>query len=96
MRKLHRVIGWEELPENNSSQEVSCSFDDGFFSLEIRGYDGDRYTLTLSPKEVRILLSRSLKDVWLKGESEQMPDTERALWKTLFEMWEKRIDFEDE
>ena len=93
-------LGSKELPESGSMPgEVSCSFDGSEFSLEICGFDGRQdhwYTLRLTPREVRVLLSKSLEDAWWRDEQGQIPDAERALWRTFFELWEKRIEFKDE
>lgn len=90
-------LGSKELPESGSvAGEVHCSFDGKEFSLGIRGHVGDQphwYTLTLTLKEVRVLLSRSLEDYW--GKDEEIPDAEKTLWKTFFELWEKRIEAKD-
>lgn len=83
-------------------ERVDLSFDGKEFSLCILGVDGIRniqnsrneykYEIILTLKEVRSLLSRSLKDYYpdFPG-SREISDAERKLWNTLFDQWEKRI-----
>ena len=63
----------------------SCGFNGNEFFLGISAhwYQGSThwYQLSLTPEEMRILLSRSLEDT--------LPDSEKELWETLFDLWEK-------
>lgn len=75
----------------------ACGFDGKEFFLGMCGIpDVDRantthwYTLTLTPREMRVLLSRSL---W---RNKEIPNAEQALWETFFELWEKRVEAKDE
>lgn len=86
----------KELPEDSSlsgMRDCSFGFDGREFILGIRGSDGDNtywYALTLTPREVRVLLSKSLEDAYYQRD-EEMPDAEKELWGTIFDLWEKRL-----
>ena len=68
----------------------SCGFDGEEFILGMCGIPGETThwcVLSLTPEEMRILLSRSLEDA--------LPDSEKELWETLFDLWEKRLTRRD-
>ena len=85
-------------------EDCSCGFDtcgfdasgidkrekEFFLGICARPVDGSThwYQLTLTPREMKILLSRYLE----RGE---MPDNERNLWEVLLDLWEKRLKRRD-
>ena len=78
---------------------VQYSFGGREFTLGIRGGDGIEnsqstywYEITLTLKEMRILLSRSLSSpYWHFPGGQEISGAERELWGTLFDLWEKRL-----
>ena len=94
------LLADKELTADSSDSSLpdvkgcACGFDGNEFILGMRGYhDGSRtpwYVLTLTPGEMRVLLSRSLNDAYYHRD-EEVPDGEKELWETLFDLWEKRL-----
>ena len=79
--------------QNCSCGFATCVFDvfetrekEFFLGIHARPVHGSThwYQLTLTQREMKILLSRYLEE----GE---MPDNERKLWEVLLDQWEKRL-----
>ena len=97
-----RELANKEFPDHPLRaipEGVERSFDGKKFSLRIHGGDGIEdsqsqyeYEITLTLKEVRNLLSHSLRSFYpdFPG-SIEISNAERKLWNTLFDQWEKRI-----
>ena len=86
--------------ETRSCGFATCGFDasgidtrekEFFLGIRARPVNGSThwYQLTLTPRDMKILLSRYLEE----GE---MPDNERNLWEVLLDLWGKRLERQEQ
>ena len=80
-----------EMPDSDGSYLSRVVYLEAPFSLCILGHDNREqshteywYTMTFTPREMKILLSRYLR-------TERMPGIEKKLWVMLLDLWEKRL-----
>lgn len=82
-----------ELPDSDQRYDYNVEYVRSEpFSLRIRGHDERDtspteywYTMTFTPREMKILLSRYIR-------TQKIPGIEKKLWGMLLDLWEKRLE----